>query len=169
MCSATFAGIIKFISMKKIILFAAIILSTTFTVNAQGVLGIYQQDALQAPKGFAESGKNIYITKDAKKNNIIWINNLIGEERFYAVLHTSNDGDAIYNVPKQKIGSFQIGLGCVTYDADGTIAIALNNKANCSGVAVSPTEAQNSTSKGTKDILAGVQYVGHKSEDGNKD
>lgn len=152
----------KTITMKKHLLCTVFIIASVFALHAQGIVGTYKQDALNAPKNFLTNGKNIIVTKDPIKPNRYWISNLTSQ-KFYAIAAAGNGDRSTFNIPAQKTGDFQINFGCIAYDDEnGEIVLSLNNKVDCAGMAVSVNESLNAASKGTSEILKGVQYVGKK-------
>lgn len=153
----------KPITMKNLLFLVLLIMATTFSVNAQGIVGTYKQDALNAPKNFAQSGKNLVVTRDPKFPNKYWISNLIPGQTFYAMASTGNEDKSSFNIPAQKAGTFQIQFGCIVYDTEESqIVVSLNNKVDCAGVAVTINGALKAAQKGTSEILKGVQYIGNK-------
>ncbi len=151
--------------MKKIIL--VLFLAGAFTISsAQAILGKYEQHSLVAPDEYRDSEDDVTITKDAKAIKKIWINNLIPNQKFYAVLHTKANGGVIYAIPKQLIGTYQINAGCITFkehdedgdDEDGKLVISLNNKMNCFGI--SQKDYNSPVSVGKKGVKAGGVKVG---------
>jgi hypothetical protein len=141
--------------MKKIIL-AIMLLITISVTKAQAILGTYEQSALVAPDEYRDSENDVTITKDAKSTKKIWIANLIPNQKFYAVLNTKANGSLIYSVPKQRVGNYQINIGCIVYtdesedddEKDGEVLIALNNKSNCYGISQMDYDAPISIGKG---------------------
>lgn len=92
------------------------------------------------------------VSRDPQASKKIWISGLIPNQRFYALLDTKTEDGAVYSVPKQKAGNFEIALGCIVYqkaeeDADeddeaakDRIVISLNNKRDCQSYLDGPIE-----------------------------
>lgn len=155
------------------------------------VLGLYTQTALVAPDAYRDGENDVSITQDSKATKKLWVHDLIPGQKFYAILHLNSDGTLIYAVPKQKVGNYIINMGCITFE-DGDITISLNNKNNCFGMSQKDWDKPVSVSgkgieagdvkigsdgsiKGagvdmgkdgikvnTKEVMAGIQYVGKK-------
>lgn len=119
----------------KFILLAIFTIVLSNIVSAQGVVGNYEQESIIAPDAYRDSLENVVIEKDKKHSKKVWVSGLIPNFSFYAIYNTGDPEfeEFIYVVPKQKVGDYQINLGCITY-ADGDIVIALNNETLCKGV-----------------------------------
>jgi hypothetical protein len=175
--------------MKKSILLIALLFLTNLYVQAQSVVGKYEQDAINLPKELGNSENDVVITRDPQASKKIWVANLIPNQKFYAILDTKTEDGAVYTVPKQKVGNYQINLGCIVYDEDDKkVVISLNNKNDCAnnfdnisvgksgnvkagGVEIGPkgsvkgggVDIKNGDIKvDMKSIMAGVSYIGHK-------
>jgi hypothetical protein len=166
--------------------------------TAQKILGKYEQDALVAPDEYRDSEDDVSVTKDPNSTKKIWISNLIPNQKFYAVMFNKTNDLITYSVPAQKVGNYQINLGCITLD-DEDLKISLNNKQNCMGMSQKDYDTpvsvgKNGTSAGgvkvgkdgsvstggvdvkngevrvnTKSIMSGIQYMGHKQGSKKKD
>ncbi len=97
----------------------------------------------------------------------------------------------VYSIPAQQVGSYQIKLGCLHYKKAGELMVSLNNKIDCHGLKNSDygevsvgmsgkiqaggvsvnnrglkapgVQISNSKIKvNAKEVMAGVQYKGHK-------
>ena len=124
--------------MKSIFLFMFSLLALN-NVDAQKVLGTYEQNSLVAPDAYRDSEHDVAITKDIKSSKKIWVEHLIPNQKFYAILYVQSDDAVIYTVPSQKVGNYVIEQGCVTFknehdEDEHDIQIALNNKSMCLGI-----------------------------------
>ncbi|WP_448528108.1 hypothetical protein [Raineya sp.] len=174
--------------MKKVFLSLTLFLVGTLAM-AQSIVGKYEQDAINLPKELGHSENDVVITRDPQASKKIWVANLIPNQKFYAILDVKTEDGAVYTVPKQKVGNYQINLGCIVYDEeDKKIAISLNNKNDCAdrfdnisigkngsvkggGVEIGPKGTVKGGGVDIKDgdikvdmktIMAGVSYIGHK-------
>lgn len=123
--------------MKTIIFFLAVCMTSAaaFGQGSAGVQGRYEQDAFIGPDNLKMTGQNVTLVKDPKLTNVVWIEHLLPGGRLKAVIHTKGDDNVVYAIPMQKVGAYQIEMGCVVYDLeDKKIVISLNNKANCYGM-----------------------------------
>jgi len=143
--------------MKKSILILMLLI--TNSVFAQSILGSYEQKALTAPNQYRNSGKDVSITKDPQLSKKIWVSGLISNQKFYAVLHTRTEDRMLYSVPKQKVGDYEIAIGCINFDnEEDQLSISLNNKQNCFGI--SQSDYDNPVSVGKGGIKAGGVNIG---------
>ena len=123
----------------KSVFFFVLSLMVLINVNAQKVVGTYEQNSLVAPDAYRDSENDVVITKDIKSSKKIWIEHLIPKQRFYAILYVQSEDAVIYTVPSQKVGNYAIEQGCVTFknehdEDEHDIQIALNNKSMCFGI-----------------------------------
>ncbi len=175
--------------MKKLVSTFALTMVFASAINAQ-VTGKYSQIALNAPDEYRDSEHDVTIVKDAKSSKKIWIENLIPNKKIYAISYLNSDGKAIYTIPKQLVGNYQINVGCVTYE-DQQVIVSANNPVDCTGisqkdyenisvgsdgVSVGKTKIgkngkistdgvnidKNKINVNTKKLLSGIQYVGRK-------
>ncbi|KIA89718.1 hypothetical protein [Kaistella jeonii] len=164
--------------MKKLAVF--LMIASSSIIYAQSILGTYTQSAFLAPDKIRDAAtKDLVITKDPVKKNVIWISNLLGNSRIYAVANTKTEDAEVYSIPPQTAFGYAVKLGCIAYKTeDSEISISLNNKTNCLGMSQSDysnisvgkngikTKDISMNSKGAKidvaKVLAGVQYVGKK-------
>ena len=103
--------------------------------NSTGALGRYEQVAFIGPDNLKESEKNVTLSKDPTSNKVVWIDNLLPGGRVKAVVFTNGDETVTYSIPAQKIGNYQVQLGCATYSSeDNRLTVSLNNKTNCYGM-----------------------------------
>lgn len=184
--------------MKKLkfILLTTVMVVLGSTASAQGIIGEYEQESIVAPDAYRDLSENVIIEKDDKYSKKVWVSGLIPNSSFYAIYNTGDPEfeEFVYVIPSQKVGSYQINSGCITY-ADGAIVIALNNKMLCKGihqkdyqtdikidnkgvragnvevskrgVKVGETvnvDAQRGIKINTKSAMSGIHYVGEKIE-----
>lgn len=98
----------------------------------QAILGTYEQSTIVAPPKYRHSEEDVKITKDPQSTKKIWISGLIPKQKFYALLDTKTEDGAVYTVPKQTVGNYNINVGCIVYDnEDERIVISLNNPRDC--------------------------------------
>lgn len=131
----------------KPFLFLFLIWAVCSPVFGQAIVGSYEQTVLEAPAQY-RSGEEVTISRDPKSAKKIWVSGLIPNQRFYALLYVSNEDGATYTVPKQRVGNYQINVGCIVYDDDDSkVVISLNNKGDCDdNVSVSVSKEGVSTS-----------------------
>ena len=155
--------------MKKILL-AILLMAAITAVKSQAILGKYNQSSLIAPDDYKDSENDVTITKDEKASKIIWVHDLIPNQKFYAIFYLKGNGKILYSVPKQKVGSYQINIGCITFqehdededDEDNKLVISLNNKASCFGMSQKDYDEPVSVGKGG--VKAGGVKVGSNGE-----
>lgn len=178
--------------MKKS--FLILLASTSFSmVFAQSVVGKYSESAFIAPDKVRDMAQgDVVITQDKDSSKKIWVSNLIGNSKFYAIRMVANEDKQAYNIPPQTVAGYAVKLGCIVFDnADQQLMIALNNKTNCFGISQSDYDNvsvsksgvkagnvkvgangeisgggakvdKNGVSVNAKEALAGVQYMGTK-------
>lgn len=117
------------------LLFAAMTLAVPcFAQSNVGVVGRYEQVAFMAPDELKASESDVTITKDPQLSKVFWIEHLLAGGRVKAVLHTSGS-TTTYAIPAQKVGGYQVQMGCAVYDSEeAKLSISLNNKDNCFGM-----------------------------------
>jgi len=100
-----------------------------------GALGRYEQVAFIGPDNLKESEKDVTLSKDPSSSKVVWIENLLPGGRVKAVVFTNNSETVTYSIPAQKVGTYQVQLGCATYSSeDDKLTVSLNNKDNCFGM-----------------------------------
>jgi hypothetical protein len=109
---------------------AAIFCFNTVTNAQDSAVGTYEQTAINAPAVIRNLKKEVAIRQDAQATNSIWIDNLLPDGSLFASMIINNES-MIYSIPKQKVGNYQVNIGCVVYNVDGGIVISLNNKYDC--------------------------------------
>lgn len=123
--------------MKTTILSFLFLFVACGSMFGQPILGSYEQSVLDAPAEY-QSGETVVITKDPSADKKIWISGLIPKQKFYALLQIRTEDGMTYNVPKQRVGKYQIEVGCIVFDSDDQkITISLNNKQDCADTPVS--------------------------------
>lgn len=123
----------SFHNMKHFIFFALTTLS--ISAFAQPIVGSYEQLTISGPDEYINSPEDVSITRDPQSSKKIWISGLFARQRFYAILDTQTEDGSVYNVPKQKVGNYQINIGCLVYDnEENQVVISLNNKQDCAGL-----------------------------------
>ncbi len=106
-----------------------------FAQSSGGALGRYEQDAFIGPDNLKHSEKDVTLAKDPSSSKVVWIENLLPGGRVKAVVFASNSETATYSIPAQKVGGYQVQMGCATYSAeDSKLTVSLNNKSNCFGM-----------------------------------
>lgn len=126
--------------MKTLMLSFATCLASVgaFAQSSSAALGQYAQEAFIGPDEVKTAEKNVVLVKDATLPKVVWVQNLLPGGRVKAVLHTKTEDKIVYSIPAQRVGSYQINMGCAIYDQDDSkLVISLNNKANCFGMAQS--------------------------------
>ncbi len=126
---------------------------------SQSFLGQYSQVSIIAPDEYRDSQYEVVIEPDRKSTKRIWIKNLIPNRTFYAIKYVADGGtSAVYTVPPQEVGDYQIKLGCVIFDTDddegtSSVVINLNNKTMCKGI--SQKDYQTDIQIGNKGVKVG--------------
>ena len=121
--------------MKNILLLLAGLALATAGHAQSSVMGRYEQVAFIAPDNLKTTETAVTIVKDPQLSKVVWIEHLLPGGRIKAVFFSSNDGTTIYAVPAQKVGSYQVQMGCAVYDGEESkLVVSLNNKANCFGM-----------------------------------
>ena len=123
--------------MKKLLstLAACLLAATAFAQSSPSALGTYAQDAFIGPDEVKTAEKNVVLVKDATLPKVVWVQNLLPGGRVKAVLHTKGEDKTIYSIPAQRVGNYQVTMGCVVYDQEESkVVISLNNQANCFGM-----------------------------------
>ena len=123
--------------MKTITFFLAACMASAaaFGQGSTGVQGPYEQDAFIGPDNLKMSGQKVTLVGDSKLTNVVWIEHLLPGGRLKAIVHTKGDDKIVYAIPTQKVGAYQVDMGCLVYDLeDKKVVISLNNKANCYGM-----------------------------------
>ncbi|PID67824.1 MAG: hypothetical protein CR968_04760 [Flavobacteriia bacterium] len=124
-------------TLKFILLIGLFSLSAT--LFSQSFLGKYTQVSIIAPDEYRDSAFEVVIDQDLEAEKKIWVKNLIPNQTFYAVKYVAEDETAaVYTVPPQLVGDYQIKLGCVIFETDDeqetSVVINLNNEAMCKGI-----------------------------------
>lgn len=105
--------------------------SNAQTTPAISAIGQYEQQVLSGPDTIQSYGGEVAIRQDGTSAKVIWIDQLLPGGSIRAVQTMKNE-TLIYTIPPQKIGGYQISIGCVVYDGeDGRLVVALNNKSAC--------------------------------------
>lgn len=118
--------------MKKIFLIS--LLMAVSTVFSQSIIGKYEQETANAPKGFKFSEEDVVVSRDQQSSKKIWITGIFPKNKFYAMLDTKTPDGAVYTIPKQKVGNYDIEIGCIVYDGEeNRIVISINNRQDCEG------------------------------------
>ena len=88
-----------------------------------------------APDNLKSAETDVALVKDPQLTKVVWIEHLLPGGRIKGVLFSSNDGTTTYAVPAQKVGSYQVQMGCAVYDSEeDKLVVSLNNKDNCYGM-----------------------------------
>lgn len=178
--------------MKSIFLVLAGLALATTSHAQTAAAGRYQQVAFIAPDNLKASETDVTLVRDPQLSKVVWIEHLLPGGRVKAVFFNSSDGTTTYAVPAQKVGSYQVQMGCAVYDGEeAKLIVSLNNKLNCFGMKQSDYDGGVSVTKAgvqaggisvrnkgitvpgvsvnnkvvkvdSKAAMAGVQYVGHK-------
>ncbi len=122
--------------MKKYLLtLVGLALATPVLAQGNSAIGQYEQESFMGPDNLKGSETDVTLSKDPRLRNVVWIANLLPGGRVKALVFTSNDEGATYSIPAQKVGNFQVQLGCATYSQEGgELTVSLNNKSNCFGM-----------------------------------
>ena len=130
--------------------------------SSAGALGRYEQVAFIGPDNMKESEKDVTLSKDPNSSKVAWIANLLPGGRVKALVFSSNSETVTYSIPAQKVGNYQVQLGCATYsNEDNELTVSLNNKINCYGIKQSDYDDGVSVTK-TGGVRAGNTSVSGK-------
>lgn len=148
--------------LRTLFILLFLLVGAGFMVHTQPIVGTYEQQTMLAPDEWGYSEHDVVIRRDPQSSKKIWIEHLIPNQRFYAILDTRTEDGMVYAVPKQKVGNYQIELGCIVYDnEEQRVVISLNNKNDCFGMRQSDYDE---ISVGRSGVKAGNIRVG---SDGN--
>ena len=148
--------------MKNILLLLAGLALATAGHAQSSAIGRYEQVAFIAPDNLKMAESAVTLVKDPQLSKVVWIEHLLPGGRIKAVFFSSNDGTTTYAVPTQKVGNYQVQMGCAVYDGEeANLSVSLNNKANCFGMKQSDYDSGVGITK-TGGIQAGGASINNK-------